>query len=271
MPDHTPGAAIRAAFFDIDGTLVPFGHTAPPPDTVSALAELRRRGIKVFVSSGRQITWINNTGPIEFDGYVTINGGACLLADRRTVVYSQAISRDDIGRLVGFGQSSPHPFVIVPLEGQIFVDRVDEVYSGIAARLHIPPVPVMPLDEALGLEVGQVMGFLTQGEEEACGLMTHILSGCVSTRWSPEFCDIIPRGVNKAEGIRRILACFGLDISEAIAFGDGGNDREMLREAGIGVAMGGSAPAVCADADFVTLPADCGGIASALRHFGLIP
>ena len=93
----------------------------------------------------------------------------------------------------------------------------------------------------------------------------------MSTRWSPEFCDIIPRGVNKAEGIRRMLACFGLDISEAIAFGDGGNDREMLREAGIGVAMGGSAPVVCADADFVTLPADCGGIASALRHFGLIP
>ena len=67
-----------------------------------------------------------------------------------------------------------------------------------------------------------------------------------------------------------MLARFGLTPAEAIAFGDGGNDREMLRAAGIGVAMGNAAPAVQAAADYVTAGVDEDGIWKAARHFQLL-
>ena len=55
-----------------------------------------------------------------------------------------------------------------------------------------------------------------------------------------------------------------------MAFGDGGNDIEMLRYAGTGVAMGNADDAVKAAADYVTTSVDDDGIMNALKHFGLI-
>ncbi len=61
-----------------------------------------------------------------------------------------------------------------------------------------------------------------------------------------------------------------MDRSEIMAFGDGENDMDMLRFAGIGVAMGNASDMVKAAADYVTDTVDENGIENALRHFGLI-
>ena len=44
---------IKAAFFDIDGTLLPFHAKALPESTVQALAALRKNGVKTFIATGR--------------------------------------------------------------------------------------------------------------------------------------------------------------------------------------------------------------------------
>ena len=62
----------------------------------------------------------------------------------------------------------------------------------------------------------------------------------------------------------------GIKAEETIAFGDAENDLEMLKFAGIGVAMGNGEEQVKAQADYVTADVDDDGIAKALRHFGLI-
>ena len=59
--------------------------------------------------------------------------------------------------------------------------------------------------------------------------------------------------------------------AEVIAFGDHQNDIEMLRMAGMGVAMGNSLPDVQACADWVTGSNDGSGIADALQRFVLTP
>ena len=55
-----------------------------------------------------------------------------------------------------------------------------------------------------------------------------------------------------------------------MAFGDGINDLQMIREAGIGVAMGQGCQAVKEVADFITDSVDQNGIEKALQHFGLL-
>ena len=40
---------IKAAFFDIDGTLLPFHAKALPESTVQALAALRENGVKTLL------------------------------------------------------------------------------------------------------------------------------------------------------------------------------------------------------------------------------
>jgi len=48
-------ADIKAAFFDIDGTLLPFEAKHLPASTVDALARLRKNGVKTFIATGRYI------------------------------------------------------------------------------------------------------------------------------------------------------------------------------------------------------------------------
>ena len=46
---------IKAAFFDIDGTLLPFQAKALPESTVQALAALRKNGVKTFIAAVHQV------------------------------------------------------------------------------------------------------------------------------------------------------------------------------------------------------------------------
>ena len=61
-----------------------------------------------------------------------------------------------------------------------------------------------------------------------------------------------------------MCAVLGISTAETIAFGDAANDIPMLREAGIGVAMGNATEETKAAADLVTATNNCDGIAAAL-------
>ena len=68
-------AQIKAAFFDIDGTLLPFHAKALPKSTVQALAALRKNGVKTFIATGRppvHLPYLHALDGIPFDGYVTM-------------------------------------------------------------------------------------------------------------------------------------------------------------------------------------------------------
>jgi Cof subfamily protein (haloacid dehalogenase superfamily) len=49
--------------------------------------------------------------------------------------------------------------------------------------------------------------------------------------------DLIIPGVHKANGLRLLQAQWGIEDHEVLAFGDSGNDVEMLKQAGYGFAM----------------------------------
>ena len=79
------------------------------------------------------------------------------------------------------------------------------------------------------------------------------------------YLEVIPKVINKGQGIRDICAVLGIQPAQVISFGDAANDIPMLREAGMGVAMGNAADAVKAAADMVTLSNNDDGIAAALE------
>ena len=59
-------------------------------------------------------------------------------------------------------------------------------------------------------------------------------------------------------------------MADTVAFGDGGNDIPMLKEAAVGVAMGNASDEVKKAADYVTDNVDDDGIRNALEHLKLI-
>jgi len=79
------------------------------------------------------------------------------------------------------------------------------------------------------------------------------------------YLEVIPRVINKGQGIRDICKVLGIEPAEVISFGDAANDIPMLEAAGMGIAMGNAQEAVKAAADMVTLSNNDDGIAAALE------
>ena len=70
--------------------------------------------------------------------------------------------------------------------------------------------------------------------------------------------------MNKGSGLERLCGLLGIPMAECIAVGDADNDIEMLRAAGLGVAMGNAAGHVKTAADRVVSDLDHGGCAEAI-------
>jgi hydroxymethylpyrimidine pyrophosphatase-like HAD family hydrolase len=80
------------------------------------------------------------------------------------------------------------------------------------------------------------------------------------------YLEIIPPGVNKAKAVAELAQTLGVELSQVAALGDGENDVEMLKEVGLGIAMGNACDDAKAAAGWLTGTNDEGGVAQAVRR-----
>lgn len=257
---------IKAVFFDIDGTLVSFKTHTIPQSTLDALALLREKGIKVFIATGRHFCSINNLGNQVFDGYVTINGGRVLVGTDH-VIYKQNIPDEDIQALFHYWEKEgefPCAFVF---ENELLMNYTNEAVDEVFQMLNFPAPPIRPIEEMKGKDVFQLIAFFTEEQEQR---IMKCLPHCESTRWTSLFTDVVSMGISKRVGIDKMLEYFHIGLDECMAFGDGGNDIQMLSHVGLGVAMGNASDEVKKYADYVTDSVDEEGIYKALKFFNVI-
>ena len=259
---------IKALFFDVDGTLVSFNTHTIPTSTVDALKEAKKRGVKLFIATGRPIQLLNNIPEVEhlMDGYILATGALCTYEDK--VVREDLIPQAEVEALIDFCKQRSLPAVVVGREDIQLVNRNEQFEDIFRNLLNVSynKFDVL-MDEVINQGVLQITPFITEDEED---IIKPQLKSCASARWHPAFCDINNSSADKANGIRAIAQQLGIDISETMAFGDGGNDISMLKAAGTSVAMGNALDKVKASATYVTTSVDEDGIANALRHFGII-
>jgi hypothetical protein len=83
------------------------------------------------------------------------------------------------------------------------------------------------------------------------------------------FLEILTPGNSKWRALSRLLDLEGIAAEQVIAIGDEINDLEMIRHAGVGVAMGNAIPAIKAVADYVTRSNEEDGVAHVVEQFVL--
>ena len=256
---------IKAIFFDIDGTLVSFKTHRIPASTLDALERLREKGIKLFIATGRPKSIVNNLGDFNFDGYVTLNGGVCIV-DGKTI-FSRSLPQDDTDMLIEQSRGGERFPCIYVLDDAMALTGGDAVVDNVMRMLDLKMPQKVTTEAIRGKRAYQVLAFFSPEEETE---IMRLMPGSVTTRWNDAFTDIIPAGSSKSVGMEKILGLFGIKREECMAFGDGGNDIEMLRYAGCGIAMGGSSLEVQAAADYITDNVDNDGILKALVRFGVL-
>ena len=122
-------------------------------------------------------------------------------------------------------------------------------------------------ERALNEKVYQLNVFVSEEEE---GDFMQLMPNSKTARWTSHFTDIIPKDGGKNKGIDAIINHFGIKLEETMAFGDGGNDIDMLKHAGIGVAMENARDDVKEIADFITTSVDDDGVTNALKHYNVL-
>ena len=258
----TTPAPIKAAFFDIDGTLAHLGTLDLLPPSLQALEELRAHGVKCFVASGRGPLDVDGLPMELFDGMAFFNGQLCMMGE--TVVHDLRFSQKSLDALLALSRTTKRAMTFQGTKSLFSVSRSENFFRIYAAALDRFPLrdPSAILDDSIYQSSIECL----PDEEEA---LIAQLPDCEIARWNPAFVDIIPVGGGKGSGARALLDCLGLSCDEAVAFGDSENDIAMFEACGTSVAVGGASEAAKAAATYVTDDIDDGGIYRACVRLGL--
>lgn len=261
-----PEARKKIAFFDIDGTLLPLGQRDLSPRVREALYALSSQGVKLFLATGRPPRILPSFAGTLFDGAVCFNGGYCY--DREGLLFHSPLHKEDLRRVIQNAKEHGTACLLATLEGMgsNFFSQNLEDYMQIS---HNSSRAVSPEEfEALLQEnVYQLMVGCTPDLDEA------IVEGAPhlkSVRWWNRATDVIDADCSKAHGIEMVLRRYGLAREDAMAFGDGENDIEMLSYCSLGIAMGNAHENTKRAADYVTDPCEADGVYTALQHFGYL-
>lgn len=241
---------IKIAFFDIDGTLIDIDRKKISEKMLEALAKLKEGGIILCLATGRSPMTLPHFQNLEFDVFMTYNGSYCYNTEE--IIFSNPIPPKDVRQLLKNAADIGRP-VSIATKNRLAAngsDRDLEDYYGIE-KLKVEIAD--DFEAVLQEDIYQVM--LGCYEREYADMMRDIRHAKI-TAWWDRAVDIIPADGGKGVAVGKILEYYHLDRAEAIAFGDGNNDIEMLQSVGTGVAMGNGSKQLKAVADDV-----CGHVA----------
>ena len=258
----------RFLFFDIDGTLVSFTNHKIPESAIYGLTLAKEKGAGIYIATGRPYKLIDNIEEIRHlvDGYITANGAYCFSGNQ--VISCCPIPTEQVTSVIELSDKMGFACMIVGEHDIMMYNNnpaADHIFKDM---LNVPELrESTSLQTILGQRILQLTPVVTPMEEQ---VILPLLSNVISSRWCSEFIDITAKGVDKAKGMKDMAAWYGIPLSQTVAFGDGGNDLPMIREARIGVVMGNASQTMKAAADHVTNTVDDDGIYQALKYLKVI-
>lgn len=254
---------IFTLFLDLDETLLGPDHRVSPASR-EAIAELTAAGATVVVCTGRAM---EASAPIVVElglrHLVCVNGACAVEFDRpggqARPVAEALLPADVAGDLAAFAHSRGVPCYLMAPDGYFVSARTPDVERADAARKYAPPLLEIAGFRRPAYKVMPFGGAHLYDEVRArFGDRAHVI-------YHPKYLEIAPHGVNKAWGAARMAEHLGVDPEACLACGDALNDIELVRWAGVGVAMGDGPSELLQAADFVTAPHSEDGCRPVLR------
>ncbi len=258
-------------FFDIDGTILPFGKTAPE-SAVNAIRSLRKAGNRAFLATGRSPVEVNpDVYAIGFDGGV-FSAGAEVIADGKTI-FRKVMTEEEKDRVLSYCSKKGFRVLVQTEKGtylsastlEFWTEKMRQyagaevVLSSLILTDELPPdaeaIKLLYVTDDYPIElIRKELGSSFSVVENTVGLPSNMMG------------EIVMSGITKATGIDRVLEYFGDSISSSAAFGDGANDIEMVEHAALGVAMGNASPSLKAVADWIAPAVDEDGLCAGIEY-----
>jgi Cof subfamily protein (haloacid dehalogenase superfamily) len=222
--------------------------------TQATLSKLNRCGINIFIATGRsvnsvvdylkQLNFNTNTPIVCYNGsYVAILNSSY---DIERVIFNGIIQPEHQQLLLNFASE-------IGAVAQYYVPQTGEVYAcpksdehvellGRYARLVGRQQVILSSYEDISSQyrAAKILLLTTDADDLMAKArdrfpadMFHVIRGSPH----PFFVEFLPLGVDKGHGLRLLCDHLRLPLGGVVAFGDGDNDKELLRAAGLGCAM----------------------------------
>jgi Cof subfamily protein (haloacid dehalogenase superfamily) len=251
---------VQLVAIDVDGTLLASAGGAITPRNGRALAAAQRAGVRVAIATGRRTAYttplLENLGLRANTLLLTSNGAVLRTLGGEALDRCHMephVARALCGVLRPFGclvftfDRPGHPELV--LENMPAAE--DSISLWIEANRNDLAL-VRPLESAFPDSTspedypiqGMVAGPVERMRQAEASLKASPLAAscdCVRTEYPARnlsILDLMPRGVSKGVGLRRLAARLGIERLQVMAIGDNWNDLDMLEWAGQSVVMG---------------------------------
>ena len=283
---------------DLDGTLLnSYGEVSLP--TREALKKAKEQGVEVVLSSGRPISSTESLAvELGVDNYlISGNGAAVFDIKKQEILYDRFLSKEQVLKIAKICEENSF-FYNVYTEDEVIASSLnynilfyhkENVKKVEEKRTHINVVQnIAEYIEQSGKEkflkitvcdesqfiFNSIMKRLKEIEgidvlEVEYMSRKKIKAGTDDVDIQYYYTEITNQNVNKWSAIEFLLDYLNIKREEVIAIGDNMNDKEMIKEAGLGVVMGNSNPKMKEIADEIVADNNSDGVLEAIEKYVL--
>lgn len=257
----------KILFLDIDGTILKPDHTYHPK-TKEAIMQVQAKGIQVFLATGRPIHELGKLAEdLNIDAFIGYNGSLAQYQNKNIV--DVPMNQDLITKYLEIAKKHGHDILFHTSENNFVLDPESSRIKDFQKMFQL--INIQSIYEGMTKYVlGATLLDVKSDEVSLYEIDDDIHLSPVNIVGAEECYDVIRKTVNKGEAVKAILEHLGIDKEDAIAFGDGMNDKEMFEMVGASFAMGNADPELLPFSKYQTKTVSEAGVYHGLKELGLV-
>ena len=259
---------IKLVVTDIDGTIMKINEDLEP-QTIETFAQLKTAGIKVVIATGRMYKAAKNiVQTLELDTPLICYQGA-MIQDEEKIYFKQPVKKDVASKIID-DLRSYNVHINLYIRDRLIVESDDKYikeYAGDRTILYevVPDIKAELGDATKLLAIDEDADKVTQIRDE----MKQKYPNLNIVKSTDFYCEFVNKNADKGIAIRFLADMWGIKREEILAIGDQDNDIEMIKTAGIGVAMGNGSPGIKKAADYICPSVQEFGFSQTMEKFVL--
>lgn len=260
---------------DLDGTLVTDDKNLTDR-TIEDVKKALKKNIKIMISSARAFyrleRYIDELDLMREGQYTICFNGAMIIENiTGKVLYSKNLDKHEVNGLISLGKQLNIPIMLYSKSAhraEAIPEVIQKNKNSKGMNLEIKNFNEIDFDK----EENYIYKIVFMDKPEKIieirkKLPKEIIDKYEVTSSVPEYIEFVKKGIKKSEAIKFIMDKCKIKQEEVIAIGDGENDVEMLRFAGLGVAMDNADNYVKENADYITTSNNDDGVGKVIERF----
>lgn len=267
---------IRLIAIDLDGTLLKDNLTISKASKI-AIQKAVEQGIKVVICTGRPepgiLPYIAELGLSKKDDYtITYNGGLLRRTDTKEIIIRHQLTIEDYRNIYAETKQLNVRHHMISDDGIATDDKSISKYTVHEADISRTGILVKGLDEYPDDFI--VSKVLWSDDEEVLDRALEQIDPSFYDKYSilrsePFYLEFLNKNASKGKTVRELASILDISLDQVMAIGNANNDFDMVKEAGIGVAVANSTPELKDVADYISSSNEEDGVAQAIHKFVL--